>query len=117
MTRDQTCGFPPRARKYRRSASVTTSDFFRISFRQTSASASSISAGTVTEMALYLAEIFMGLVGNSSQSYCIGLSGRRLSELALSREMEPRLPAHRLAANLPAAAGHQWSRSRALLRP
>src|SRR5271169_6317282 len=58
ITRDQSCAFPLRARKYRRSASVTTSDFFRISLRQTSSSAFSISEGTVTEMALYLAEAF-----------------------------------------------------------
>src|SRR5205807_10242928 len=73
MTRDQSCGFPLRARKYRRSASVTTSDFFRISFRQTSSSAFSMSEGTVTEMALYLAEAFIGdpiIISNHIGYYC-----------------------------------------------
>lgn len=64
---------PVRILKYRRSASCTTSDFLRNSLRQTSLKAYSISAGTVTEIALYLAVVFMIIIPllDMIQSYWI----------------------------------------------
>jgi hypothetical protein len=57
MTKDRREALPLRAPKYSRSASCTTSDFLRISFLHTAESARSISAGTVTDRALYLLDL------------------------------------------------------------
>src|SRR6184192_3398453 len=94
MTSDHSCAFPPRARKYIRNASVTTSDFFRISFRQTSSRAFSISEGTVTEMALYLAEAFIGLI----------LRTLAQAGALVTRPLEPRPPRVRSVRRRPNAA-------------